>query len=181
MVEIEPSRRWEQSLRYFRWKLTSKVSDTAFEDLRKNLIQDGVEIYDLRAIRSYLCEQLGIERRRYHCCPTGCIAYTKQYANMRECPHCRIPRYYESLELVEAALNGTGPFTDLTPRGYYDYIPVIERLRQLFAIPEYAEKMRYASRLRREKDEEVMRDIWDADGMKHWETKGLGSLSHSLM
>jgi len=162
------SERWQQSLEYFRWKLDHNVSDSAFDSLRKMTAKQGLDIFDLRSIRSYLVDQLRIERRRYDCCPMGCMAYIKECAEMRECPYCKTPRYHQSPDLVEVALRRNAAFSELTSRGHYDYIPLKERLRLLYATPHVAKKMRYAADLRETKNEEVLRDVWDARVMNHW-------------
>jgi hypothetical protein len=65
------------------------------------------------------------------------------------------------------------------PRALYTYMPIIPRLRLLYANRLYAEKMRYPKGLRDDpwtEDGGGIRDIWEGGMMRHWNEHGTTGL-----
>lgn len=72
----------------------------------------------------------GFQPVRYDCCPSSCVCFTHKYENLEQCPKCKADRY---------KADGT------TPHSYFEYLPIIPRLRAMVANSTYAKKMQYRS------------------------------------
>ena len=60
-------------------------------------------------------------------------------------------------------------------KAQYSYLPLIPRLRLLYANKEYARKMRYPTTLESEPWLEGVRDVWDGEMIKKWKGEGIWS------
>ena len=69
----------------------------------------------------------GIEPVHINCCVISCIAYTRQYVHMEECPICQEPRYSQSRRACRI----------------FSYLPIIPRLQGFFKNPETAQLLLY--------------------------------------
>ena len=72
----------------------------------------------------------GFQPVRYSCCISSCVCFTGPYEDLQQCPKCKADRY---------KADGT------TPRAYFEYLPIIPRLRAMVANSLYARKMQYRS------------------------------------
>ena len=170
------------------WKYQSNISDTAYETLRTELAQSGCSIQSLKTTRHYIEEHLGIHIKEYHRCIDNCMVFIGKDLLRRNCRFCKAPRFFKKLNAP--ADNPPNEFfadeyeyLDLIPRATYCYIPLISRLKLLYANPESAVEMRYPKRLSempwaKNDDgvhEEGIRDIWDGQIMRHWKQRGFFS------
>lgn len=69
----------------------------------------------------------GIKPVKVDCCMNSCCAYTEQYRSLSRCPFCKAERY-----------GGDGK-----PRKQFSYLPITDRLTQLFALRSTADVLDY--------------------------------------
>ena len=90
--------------------------------------------------KKVLCP-LGMEVEKIHACRNDCILYSKEHVNLRACPVCKASRYKrkndgddveESMEVRKG-----------TPVKVAWYLPIIPRLKRLYANPKEAKLMRW--------------------------------------
>ena len=60
----------------------------------------------------------------------------------------------------------------LQAKAHYAYLPLIPRLRLLYANKDYARKLRYPATTQDEPWPEGLRDVWDGEMMKRWKREG---------
>ena len=70
------------------------------------------------------------------------------------------------------AFNSQLSYSHLIPRAVYSYIPLIPRLKLLYANRVYAKKLQYPATLIETPWEDGIRDVWEAEAMKHWRAEG---------
>jgi len=176
-VHAADNQQWADTLDLFEWKCSNKVSDLAYDKLRTRLEKKGLKIESLRVTRHYLEERLKLRKVRIPCCPKGCMAFFGPGNQLRRrCGYCNAARFREDngKASLPEFFTAEAEFSDFTPSVYFDYIPLIPRLKLLFAIPSLAKKMCYAADLRKTPSPDVIRDVWDADAMRFWQSKGIG-------
>jgi len=100
-----------------------------------------------------------IEPQFIHCCYNNCIAYTGQYAEETECPHCEETRYITNTS---------------KPRKHFVYIPLIDRLKLQYGNPIRAKVLtKYRENLlRREKGE--LADFFNGKLFSEFHVRELG-------
>lgn len=86
----------------------------------------------------------GFQPVQYHCCPSSCVCYTGPYETLSSCPDCNTDRYKADGK---------------TPQAYFQYLPLIPRLRAMLSNSSYAKKMQYRSKYQH--DPTKMADIFD--------------------
>ena len=99
----------------------------------------------------------------------------------RRCRHCHTPRFLTSrdldseLESDDEMFPDINSFSHLKSRAVYEYIPLIPRLRLLYANSESAKKMRYPKTLLDVpwSDGDGIRDVWDGRAIRHWRALGM--------
>jgi hypothetical protein len=161
---------WRETLRYFRWKHHSNSSDRAYEELRIELRISGIHIKSLRATRRFLKSCLGVYTTDYHRCVKNCMVYIGANLLRRRCLHCGIERFHENLSPDIDKFPDTESYSHLTPKAVYTYMPIIPRLKLLYAHPDSAAQMKYPQELSETWD--GRRDVWDGNAMKYWKALG---------
>ena len=81
-----------------------------------------------------------MEVERIHACPNDCILYRKEYADMHVCPVCKASRYKRQ---------NTAKVKEGPPAKMLWYLPVIPRLKRLFANPKEARLLHWHSEERK--------------------------------
>ena len=72
------------------------------------------------------------------------MVFIGQNLLQRRCIHCKAERFYAAnLHADIASFPDVESYSHLTPNAVYSYIPIIPRLKLLFAHPDYAKKMKY--------------------------------------
>ena len=79
----------------------------------------------------------------YACCINSCVCFVGLYENLAECPNCK-----------EAWYKANGK-----PRKYFDYLPVVPRLRAMSANATHVKKMRYRAEYMHEPG--IIKDVFD--------------------
>ena len=136
-----------------------------------------MEIASLGATRRYLQNLLGISVKKYHRCVNNCMAFTGMDLLRRHCRICNLSRFVgDNSDPKEAtSFLNVQSYSRLVPKAMFEYIPIIPRLKLLYANEKYAEKMRYPKGLREDVWIEGIR-IWDGDVMKEWLSHPAGTV-----
>jgi len=91
------------------------------------------------AAKRILCP-MGMEYKKIHACPNDCILYRKDFDLLKNCPRCGLSRYKlkqkddDTIEQIEKH----GP-----PMKIIRYLPIIPRMKRLFANPTDAKNLRW--------------------------------------
>lgn len=173
---MNPEPDWEVTYRFFYYKVRSNTSDTSYEELRTLLAKHHIDVKSLNSTRQHLRELLGIPVRKYDSCVRNCLAFTGSNQLRRRCPHCAEPRFHETVDNAEELFPNIHFCQLLTPRAQYSYIPIIPRLKLLYANKSYSEKMRYPKRgvidVPWHDGLSGIRDVWEGKMMKQWKEAG---------
>ena len=153
----------------FEWAVKHNVSEKQFNGVRK-IIQEEfeAEIDSMRAMRRNLSSELGLYEKVYHCCIDNCMAFTPPFEDTELCRHCKKPQYYK-------AATPNGADLELKPRAVYRYLPLIPRLKLLYANKDYSKRMRYPNNLCASPWEEGdgVRDIWEGEEVRALINRGM--------
>jgi hypothetical protein len=128
-------------LRLFKLKARYGWDDKSFSDLMEalsDMFPEGNQLpsrgYDAKKI---LCP-LGMGYKKIHACPNDCILYRNEYENRHTCVKCGASRYLKKGSFVEGEQE---PPLKGSPAKVVWYLPVIPRLRRLYATPEDARRL----------------------------------------
>lgn len=168
---IGPVNEWNDTLRYFYWKIKYNISDAAYDSLREELGLSHIRIRGLKTTRRYLQALLGIKIQEYHRCVNNCLVFTGTDSLQRKCRLCGEPRFFGD-DIPEATFDSPLSYSRFTPSAVYSYLPLIPRLKLMYANRDYAKKMQYPSTLIEKPWEDGIRDIWEGEAMKHWKANG---------
>jgi Transposase family tnp2 len=128
-------------LRVYTLKVEDHLSDRTFNRFAKAFPTSGHDT--LKVTKRRVRSLAGFQPIRYSCCINSCICFVGPYENLTECPNCKEARY--------------GP--NEKPRKYYDYLPIIPRLKAQMANSAQAAKMRYRAEFVHEPG--VVKDVFD--------------------
>jgi hypothetical protein len=109
------------------WKLKYNISDNAYDDLPDIVDFDINNFTSLYRAKKRLSRLTGIIGTNLHCCVNSCVAYTGDYATLKECPVCHEPRLADENK----------------PRKKFTIIPLIPRLQLQYKDLERARHLRY--------------------------------------
>ncbi|KAL4558276.1 hypothetical protein LXL04_036474 [Taraxacum kok-saghyz] len=88
--------------------------------------------------KKLLCP-MGMEVERIHACPNYCMIYRNQYADLHNCITCGTSQYKRKTTITEnSSTIKNGP-----PAKVLWYLPIIPRLKRLFANPKDAKLLRW--------------------------------------
>lgn len=114
-----------QLLRAYSLKIEEHLTDKVFNKLRYVFPSAGLE--SLKVANRHIQLLSGFQPVRYDCCPNSCICYTGPYEDLTKCPKCRTNRFR----------------SDGRAEKYFEYLPVIPRIRAMAANSSLAQQMRY--------------------------------------
>ena len=121
-------------------KSDNNISQGAMDsmiDLMKELVDPNVEIPDSYYKANALVSKLGHSSIRIDCCEKGCMLYYKEDVNLESCKFCSHPHY---------KIGSTGK--KLAIKAIH-YLPLIPRLKRLYASNSSAPHMRWHRENRR--------------------------------
>jgi hypothetical protein len=176
MVDTRPGTDWQPTYSFFYYKFRSNTSDKSYEELRQLLSRYQVDVRALRSTREDLRRKLHFRTRKYDACINGCMAFTGLHKLRRRCLSCNESRFLETSDGAEEFYPSFLLLQSLTPRATYSYIPIIPRLRLLYANEEYSRKMRYPRELLATPWADRLsgvRDVWDGKMMQNWKDAGI--------
>ncbi|KAJ6453298.1 hypothetical protein C8R47DRAFT_926026, partial [Mycena vitilis] len=104
-------------------------------------LRDLPSLYQLQSEIAFLS---GIKPVKYDCCKRSCCCFVGPYAELEECPYCEEPRFDSRRR----------------PRATFDYLPLIPRLKALFANKKMCEELSYRARYKTGTD--TISDIFDS-------------------
>ena len=150
------------SVRLLACKFNWNVPGQCLEFISKILldttpIKDGIpkKIYDAKRLVS----KLGLEAKRIDCCVDDCMLYYDNDIVLTECKFCNKPRYC-------AKTVGTSN-RRLVPVKAMFYLPIIPRLRRIFALIQTASQMSWHYENRRSSN--MLRHPSDGEAWKHFD------------
>jgi len=146
----------------------------AFDDLRRIILHYfKYAVQSIRKSRAELMALLGIDYDTFDCCKDGCMAFTRNHYLLRKCTYCGSARFVEDPG-NEGSIFYSNPreFREFTPRAVFQYLPLIPRLKLLYAHRELAAKMRYPKDLEEDPWDDGIRDVWDGSVLKDLRNKG---------
>nr|GFA14624.1 hypothetical protein [Tanacetum cinerariifolium] len=105
---------------------------------------------------------VGLAVERIHACRNDCILYKKDYKDIHECPVCKASRYkhHKNLRKLDSDVTKNGP-----PAKMLWYLPIIPRLKKLYANPKDAKLLRWHAKER--KTDGKMRHVADSPQWKN--------------
>ena len=131
---------------------TDKSLDDQLAYLCKIMPKDHKLPQSCNKAKKIVCP-LGLEVHRYHACRNDCMIYRGKDANLKNCPVCKESRYKRGREPIE---DGGNKVKGGTPAKVVWYLPIIPRMRRLFANKKQAELMRWHA-TRNKVDSDVLR------------------------
>jgi len=108
------------------------------------------------------------------------MAFTGSHLLRRRCLYCKKARFVETSNSAEEFYPNLTILNSLTPKATYTYIPIIPRLRLLYANKEYSKKMRYRVELAATPwtdGRSGVRDVWDGEMMQMWKDAGMSPVN----
>nr|GEV46270.1 hypothetical protein [Tanacetum cinerariifolium] len=115
-----------------------------FDDAEKPLFEGSFPKDNELPVTTYHAKKLtcpmGLAVERIHACRNDCILYRKDYKDLHECPVCKVSRYKQHKNLMELDSDVTknGP-----PAKMLGYLPIIPRLKKLYANPKDDKLLRW--------------------------------------
>ncbi|XP_027364391.1 uncharacterized protein LOC113871494 [Abrus precatorius] len=128
-------------LRLFNLKARNRWSDKSFTELLellKEMLPEGNTLpsrnYEAKKV---LCP-MGLEYKKIHGCPNDCMLYHGEYEGLHQCPKCGLSRYKKKQDDSDYDVSTKGP-----PAKVLWYLPIVPRLKRLFANADNAKLMRW--------------------------------------
>ena len=163
-----------KSLRFFEWKARANISERSFDKLRFIIGKEfGNEIDDVRQSRCKLASELGIYTQSYDCCVQNCMAFIGEHWLRRTCKKCKSTRYLGTSADSGEFFTRAQQFSSLKALTLYQYLPIIPRLKLLYASPRWSEKMRYPRSMLNKPWAEGIKDVWEGKIMQDMKQKGM--------
>lgn len=177
-------------MKFFAFKNHENLSDNTYDRLRTLLTEMGLPVHSLKTSRTSIQTQLDLRVRNYDCCIKGCMAFTGEHKKRRKCEYCEELRFVEPDGVVEddpLFYPDFESYATLKARAAFTYIPIIPRLKLLYANQTWSEKMRYPLTFNSEKPAsaneeesesneekwERVRDLWEGEKMKKLKAEGI--------
>ncbi|KAI3706869.1 hypothetical protein L6452_24902 [Arctium lappa] len=149
-------------LKLFNLKANNGWSDKSFtsllEILHEMLPEDNELPVSLYQAKKLMCP-MGLEIERIHACPNDCMLYRNEYANLHECIRCGTSRYKRKKHAEE----NNDEMKNGPPAKLLWYLPIVPRLKRLFANPKDAKLLRWHAEER--KRDGKIRHVADSP---HW-------------
>nr|KYP59483.1 hypothetical protein KK1_014919 [Cajanus cajan] len=128
-------------LRLFNLKARNGWSDKSFTELLellKEMLPEGNTLpnrnYEAKKV---LCP-MGLEYKKIHACPNDCMLYHGEFEGLHQCPRCGLSRYKKKQDDSDYDVSTKGP-----PAKVLWYLPIVPRLKRLFANADDAKLMRW--------------------------------------
>nr|GEW08703.1 hypothetical protein [Tanacetum cinerariifolium] len=137
-----------------------------FDDAEKPLFEGSFPEDNELPVTTYHAKKLtclmGLAVERIHACRNNCILYRKDYKDLHECLVCKASRYkhHKNLMELDSDVTKNGP-----PAKMLWYLPIIPRLKKLYANPKDAKLLRWHAEER--KTDGKMRHVADSPQWKN--------------
>ncbi|KAI3496562.1 hypothetical protein L1887_38927 [Cichorium endivia] len=129
-------------LKLFNLKANNGWSDKSFTELLEilhEMLPENNELpISLYHAKKLMCS-MDLEIERIHACPNDCMLYRNEYANLHECITCGKSRYTSKKQMeYNSDVKKNGP-----PAKLLWYLPIVPRLKRLFANVKDAKLLRW--------------------------------------
>ncbi|KAH7338738.1 hypothetical protein B0J17DRAFT_570826, partial [Rhizoctonia solani] len=124
-----------KAVRGFNYKVDTDMSARAYDKLPRAFPDELGDLPKHYALRTRMARLSGIKGVQIECCVNSCMAFTNPFDTLDSCLFCGEARYRKQ----------TNPNACSVPRKYFQYIPLIPRLINMYRHPETAEKLSYRS------------------------------------
>ncbi|KAJ7318071.1 hypothetical protein DFH08DRAFT_613361, partial [Mycena albidolilacea] len=125
------------------FKVNVDLGSRAYDKMRRTFPQLS-DLPSLAKLQAEIGFISGVKPVKYDCCKQSCCCFVGPYADLNTCPYCDEARY---------DLRGR-------PRATFEYLPLIPRLKALFADPTMCEKLFYCAQY--ETEDGKIRDVFDS-------------------
>ena len=85
--------------------------------------------------------RMGMECQKIHSCPNDCVLYKNEYADLSKCPKCETSRYKKKKKVHSNC--GDERKNKRQPLKVMWYLPIVPRLKRLFANANNTKKLRW--------------------------------------
>lgn len=140
-----------KTVRGFNFKVDTDMSARAYDKLPRAFPDELGDLPKHYALRTRIARLSGIKGVRIDCCVNSCMAFTSPFDALDYCLCCGENRYRSRLD----------PNAPRTARKYFQYIPLIPRLINMYRHPETANVLAYRSTY--EASAQLVRDIFDGE------------------
>ncbi|KAL4585211.1 hypothetical protein LXL04_009827 [Taraxacum kok-saghyz] len=146
-------------LKLFNLKANNGWSDKSFTEILEainEMLPEGNELpVSLYQAKKIMCA-MDLEIERIHACPNDCMLYRNEHANLHECITCGTSRYLRKKQTeYNSDVKKNGP-----PAKLLWYLPIVPRLKRLFANANDAKLLRWHAEER--KRDGKMRHVADS-------------------
>ncbi|KAI0640398.1 hypothetical protein C8Q79DRAFT_882617, partial [Trametes meyenii] len=139
-------------LRAFAFHVNTNLSEDHFAQIPYAFLAE--KLPSLHKIKARVTFLAGIKPQVYDCCSDSCVAYTGPFADLQECPYCKLSRYDDYGK----------------PRRRFTYFPMEARLAALSSHRETAERMQYRGDYISDPSGTVQ-DVFDGDNYQALRTR----------
>ena len=133
-----------RSLALLRFKAANGLSNKGFTEMlglfQEILLEDNVILRSTNEAKKIVCP-FELEVQKIHACVNDCILYHGEYKDLRACPTCKHARYKRRRAKDKYKLDDEVKTGILFKVVWY--LPLIPRLRRLFANPREAKRLRW--------------------------------------
>ncbi|EUC56560.1 transposase family Tnp2 protein [Rhizoctonia solani AG-3 Rhs1AP] len=138
-----------QAVRGFNYKVETNITANAYDKLPRAFPDELGTLPKQYALRTRMARLSGIKGVRIECCVNSCMAFTKPFDTLDNCLFCDEDRYRPRKD----------PNAPRTARKFFQYIPIIPRLINMYRHPDTAKQLAYRSTY--EHLSHLVRDIFD--------------------
>jgi hypothetical protein len=124
-----------KAVRTFNYKVDTDMTARAYSKLPCAFPKQLGDLPKHYALRSHIACISGIKGVQIDCCVNSCMAFMGAFDELDYCVHCGEDRY-------RACAN---PDTRRKPRKYFQYVPLIPRLINMYRHPKTAARLAYRS------------------------------------
>ncbi|CUA76247.1 RNA-directed RNA polymerase L [Rhizoctonia solani] len=138
-----------KAVRGFNYKVDTDMSARAYDKLPRAFPDELGDLPKTYTLRTRMARLSGIKGVRIDCCVNSCMAFTDPFDTLDYCLFCLEGRYRPCSD----------PDARPTARKYFQYLPIIPRLINMYRHPQTAEQLAYRSMF--EHIPQLIRDIFD--------------------
>ncbi|CAE7076308.1 unnamed protein product [Rhizoctonia solani] len=124
-----------KTVRSFNYKVDTDMSTRAYNKLARAFPDELGDLPKHHALRTRIARLSGIKGVRIDCCVNSCMAFTGPFAVLNYCLYCEEDRYRPR----------PTPNARPSPRKYFQYLPLIPRLINMYRHPQTADLLAYRS------------------------------------
>src|SRR5579859_5711923 len=164
-----------ESLDYFHWKFMFSTSDKCFQsfiEATRSVRFNTQESWPGSSILALSAQDQNVQVQFRHQELYGIHRETPIAAQMFVLWGARFYEGDEATDNVEEFYGDIYAMSSLTSKAHYSYLPLIPRLRLLYANKMYAAKMCYPETLYSRPWADGVRDVWEGNAMREYKESG---------